>query len=315
LNLNAAGLGSPDTDCQQALVYTVGILFLAVGAGGLLAVFGGITDRLIPLFAVGAFLSFTLSQAGMAQHWRRSGAGHGDRARLAINGLGALATGAALVVILVAKFTEGAWLTVVVIPLTVMLLRAVRRYYSNVESHVLPEGLREVRLAEHRPPIVLIPLERWDRLASRAVHAAVRLSPDVVALHLEELGGPDAEDEEARLRQDWARQVEAPARRAGVPVPRLIVEPSPYRSLLAPILRTVEALREEEGGRPVVVVLSEFVGGRWWEVLMHTQRTKQLRRQLLRHGGPGLAVLVLPWQLEAPETEAVLAEEEPVPAK
>ena len=118
---------------------------------------------------------------------------------MAINGLGALATGAALVVILVAKFTEGAWLTIVVIPLTVVLLRAVRRYYNNIESHVLPEGLREVRLEDHRPPIVVTPLERWDRLASRAVHAAVRLSPDVVALHLEELGGPDADEIAAGL--------------------------------------------------------------------------------------------------------------------
>ncbi|TPG49299.1 APC family permease [Roseomonas nepalensis] len=298
----------------RRLVYTAGILFLAVGAGALLAVFGGITDRLIPLFAVGAFLSFTLSQAGMAQHWRRSAGGRADRTRLGVNGLGALATGLALIVILAAKFTEGAWLTVVVIPLTFILLRAVRRYYSSIESHILPEGLREVRLVEHQPPVFLVPLMRWDRLASRAVHAAVRLSPDVVALHLENLNGPDAGAEEGGLREEWRRQVELPARRAGVPVPRLIVEASPYRSLLAPTLRTMEALRGEKRGRPVVVVLSEFVGGRWWEVLMHTHRTKRLRRQLLRHGGPDLAVLILPWQLEAPETEEVLTEEEPVAA-
>jgi amino acid transporter len=299
----------------RRLVYTVGILFLAVGAGALLIVFGGITDRLIPLFAVGAFLAFTLSQAGMAQHWRRATGGHADRARLAINGLGAITTGLALIVILVAKFAEGAWLTVVVIPLAFLLLRAVRRYYANIESHILPKGLREVRLEEHRPPVVLIPVERWDRLASRAVHAAARLSPDVVALHLEDLTGPDTEEDEARLRQAWRRQVEVPARRAGLPAPRLLVEPSPYRSLLAPILRAVTDLREEHAGRPVVVVLSEFVGGRWWEVLMHTHRPKRLRRQLLRYGGSGVAVLILPWQLEAPETRAVLAEEEPVPAK
>ena len=101
----------------RRLVYTVGVLFLTIGAGGLLVAFGGITDRLIPLFAVGAFLSFTLSQAGMAAHWRREGKGHADRLRLWVNGLGAVATGAALAIILIAKFAEGAWLTILVIPL------------------------------------------------------------------------------------------------------------------------------------------------------------------------------------------------------
>jgi amino acid transporter len=298
----------------RRLVYTAGILFLAVGAGGLLAFFGGITDRLIPLFAVGAFLSFTISQAGMARHWWREGAGHADRVRLGINGLGAVATGLALVIILAAKFTEGAWLTIVVIPLTLLLLKVVRRYYSNLEGHVLTGSNRGMQLAEHVPPVVLIPLVRWDRLANRAVHAGLRISPEVVALHLEEIEGPDSEAEESRLRAEWARFVEAPATAAGLAPPRLLIEPSPYRSLLAPVLRTVETLREERPGRPVVVVLSEFVGGRWWETLLHTHRTKSLRRQLLRHGGRDLAVLIVPWQLEAPETQAVLAEEEPLPA-
>ena len=121
----------------RRLVYTAGILFLAGGAGLLLVAFGGITDRLIPLFAVGAFLSFTLSQAGMAMHWRRQGSGHADRARLWINGVGALATGAALAIILAAKFVEGAWLTIIVIPATLVLLRVVHRYYANLDRQLL----------------------------------------------------------------------------------------------------------------------------------------------------------------------------------
>src|SRR6185312_7372089 len=104
------------------LVYSIGILFMALGTAALLIAFGGITDRLIPLFAVGAFLSFTLSQAGMAMHWQREGRRHADRLRLGINGLGALATGTALAVILAAKFVEGAWLTIVVIPATLAML-------------------------------------------------------------------------------------------------------------------------------------------------------------------------------------------------
>jgi hypothetical protein len=294
----------------RRLVYTAGVLFLAAGAGGLLAAFGGITDRLIPLFAVGAFLSFTLSQAGMAAHWRREAKGHADRGRLWINGLGALATGAALAIILVAKFTEGAWLTILIIPLALLLLKLTRRYYDDLERQVLEGSRRSMDLRDHAPPSVLIPLERWDRMAHRAVHMASRLSPDVVALHLTDLDGPDAEKHETRLRGEWARFVEQPAAVAGLPRPQLAIEPSPYRSVLAPLLREVAALRRRCPGRPVLVVLSELTGSRWWEAMLHTRRTQRLRTQVLRHGGPDVSVLIVPWQLEAPETAHAIAMEE-----
>ena len=298
----------------RRLVYTAGVLFLAGGAGALLAGFGGITDRLIPLFAVGAFLSFTLSQAGMALHWRRSGHGHADRVRLWVNGAGAIATGAALAIILVAKFTEGAWLTIVIIPLTLVLLRLTQRYYRDLERQVLQGSRRSMDLGDHAPPAIVIPLERWDRMAQRAVHVAARLSPDVVALHLTDLEGPDADEHEARLRREWARFVERPAAAAGLPPPQLRIEPSPYRSVFAPLLREVASARQRCPGRPVLVVLSELAGARWWEAALHTGRAQRLRTQLLRHGGPDISVLVVPWQIEAPETEQVLAEEEPAPA-
>ncbi len=295
----------------RRLVYTIGILFLAAGAGGLLIVFGGITDRLIPLFAVGAFLSFSLSQAGMAVHWHRHGRGGADRGRLGINGLGAAATSTALAVILVAKFTEGAWLTLVVIPLTLGLLLAIRRYYAGLDRQVLAGSRRRMDLADHAPPCVVIPLERWDRMAHRAVHMAARLSPDVVALHLTDLDGPDAQQHEDRLRAQWADFVERPAAEAGLRPPVLVVEGSPYRSVLAPLLREVVSLRERCPRRPVMVILSELVGGNWWEAALHTGRTQRLRAEILRHGGADVSVLVVPWQLEPPETERMLAEEEP----
>ncbi|MGI4955334.1 MAG: APC family permease [Janthinobacterium lividum] len=301
----------------RRLVYTAGVLFLALGAGALLVVFGGITDRLIPLFAVGAFLSFTLSQAGMAAHWLREGRGRADRGRLWINGVGALATGAALAIILVAKFTEGAWLTLLIIPLALVVLRLTRRYYRDLEHQVLAGSRKGMDLHEHAPPTVVVPLQRWDRMAQRAVHLAARLSPDVVALHLTDLQGPDAVRQETRLRGEWARFVEQPARRAGLPAPGLLIEPSPYRSVLAPLLRTVDAVRARCPGRPVIVVISELTGGRWWEAFLHTRRSQRLRTQVLRHGGPDVSVMVVPWQLEAPGpamagTGQVLAEEEPV---
>ena len=300
----------------RRLVYDAGVLFLAGGAGALLVVFGGITDRLIPLFAVGAFLSFTLSQGGMAQHWRRAAGGHVDRARLAINGLGAVATAAALGIILVAKFVEGAWLTLVIIPLTLALLIGVRRYYDGLERQVLLGSHRRMRAGPAGAPLVLIPLERWDRLAQRAVRTGMALSSDVLALHLTDLEGPDEAAHTSKLTREWTAFVEHPALHAGLSVPRLVIEPSPYRSVLAPMLRAVAAERERAPGRAVVVLLAELVGGRWWEALLHTHRTQRLRRQLLRHGGPDIAVTTLPWQLEGGQLEEgavddVLADEEP----
>ena len=299
----------------RRLVYAVGILFLAAGAGGLLILFGGITDRLIPLFAVGAFLSFTLSQAGMAMHWRTYGQGGADRVRLAVNGLGAVATGLALAVILAAKFTEGAWLTLIVIPAALALLLVIHRYYQRLESEVLQGSRRRLDLASHAPPVVVIPVQRWSRVASRALSVAVRLSPDVVALHLTDLEGPEAEAHEERLRADWHDFVERPAVEAGLPPPRLEVRASPYRSLLAPLLRLVDETRARCPDRPVVVALPELVEARWWEFLLHTHRIRRLRGRLLRHGGADVSVLVVPWQLAAPDPAHALADEEPATAE
>ncbi len=311
----------------RRLVYSVGILFLAIGAGGLLAAFDGITDRLIPLFAVGAFLSFTLSQAGMAVHWRRvlrdapAGSpgpgharhGHAHRAKLAINGFGALATGTALAVILAAKFLEGAWLTVIVIPCTILLLRAVRRYYDDLDRHILRGSHRRIALDIRAPPVAIVPIKRWDRLARKALEHAMRLSPDVTALHVISVEGPDAEDTEDALRREWREFVEQPAVRAGLVPPRLELVSSEFRSVVAPLLRAVEDVQRRFPGRPVSVVLPELVEGRWWGYLMHTNRERRLRARLLRYGGPRVAVTSVPWQLRRAGPEEGIEEEEPTP--
>ncbi len=293
----------------RRLVYTAGILFLTGGAGLLLVAFDGITDRLIPLFAVGAFLSFTMSQAGMAVHWYRTGAAR-DRGRLAINGVGALSTLIALAIILVAKFDEGAWLTVVVIPATLLMLRLVNRYYDNLNRQLLGPAERQLDLAAHAPPLVLLPFGRWDRVSQNALAFALRLSPDVVAFHCTDLAGPDAEEAVARIEEQWRTDVAEPARAAGVVAPALVIEPSPYRSVIAPLLRHVAEQRERDPNRSVAVVVPLLIEARWWERLMHTHRERRLRLALLRHGGPGLAVVGVPWQLQPPEPERAVAEEE-----
>ena len=157
----------------RRLVYTAGILFLAGAAGVLLIVFQGVTDRLIPLFAVGAFLTFTLSQAGMVMHWRKVG-GRGAMAHLAINALGASATAAALVIIVAAKFTEGAWITIIALPATVAGLTAIRRYYDRLGRAIATDVLLPTTHLE--PPIILVPVASWDAPTAHAVSYAMRLS-------------------------------------------------------------------------------------------------------------------------------------------
>ncbi|WP_428488040.1 APC family permease [Rhodopila sp.] len=306
----------------RRLVCSVGILFLTLGSGGLLVAFDGITDRLIPLFAIGAFLSFTMSQSGMAAHWWRAqrktsgtdarplSATRG-RAKLAINGGGAVATGIALGIILIAKFTDGAWLTIIIIPCTVLLLKIVRHYYDQDDRQLRWETQRSIDLRDHGKPVALVPIKRWDRLSRNAVEYALRLTPDLIALHATTLDGPEAEREETSLKQEWRKFVEEPACEAGLPAPRLLLMPSHFRSVTAPFLKGIEHIQKRLPGRPVMIVLPELVEGRWWGYMMHTHRERRLRAQLLRYGGKRIAVVSVPWQLKPQTPRQGLAQEEP----
>ncbi|MBV8935528.1 MAG: APC family permease [Alphaproteobacteria bacterium] len=291
----------------RRLVYSVGILWLAGAAGSLLAVFGGITDRLIPLFAVGAFTAFTLSQTGMASHWLQH---PGNRLRLLVNGTGAAGTGAALAVILAAKFMEGAWVVVIAVPCVIILLKTLHRYYEMIDRQLRDEGAIALRGLE--PPIAILPLQRWDRLADKAVRYALMLSPDVVAVHLTKLEGPDAEEHVGRLRRQWRNDVELPAQAAAMRPPEMIVSASPYRSFAGRLLKHISEIEERHPGRPVFVIIPEVVKEHWWDyLLLDSSRVRKLRRALLRHGGPNLAVVTVPWTREEPHPEEVIAKEEP----
>jgi hypothetical protein len=291
----------------RRLVYSVGILWLAATAGLLLAVFGGITDRLIPLFAVGAFMAFTLSQLGMAFHWARR---QGNRMRLWINGTGAAGTGAALAVILSAKFIDGAWTTVLAIPLVIAMLKTIKRHYKLIDRQLREE--EPIELRGMQPPIVLIPLECWDRLAEKAIRFALLLSRDVVAIHLTKLEGPGAEEQEGSLRRQWREDIKRPARRAGLTPPKLIISPSPYRSFVGRLLGHVVQIEARHPDRPLVVVIPEVVEEHWWDyLLLNNFRTRRLCAALMRHGGANLAVVLVPWAYEPPHPEKVIEEEEP----
>ncbi|MGH7087365.1 MAG: APC family permease, partial [Stellaceae bacterium] len=166
----------------RRLVNSVGIAYLAAFAGVLLVAFDGITDRLIPLFAVGAFLAFTLAQAGMAVHQGDGTPGTRDRLRRALNGVGAVATGCALLVILAAKFAAGAWITVIAIPCCFALFKAVKRQYRWEEQRLRDHA--PLQLRDREPPVVVVTAEGWNRATEKALLLALRLSPDVIGLHL-----------------------------------------------------------------------------------------------------------------------------------
>ena len=185
----------------RRLVYSQGILVLAVLSAGLLIVFGGITDRLIPLFAVGAFLAFTLSQAGMVAHWRRVGGEHA-RKSMAINGAGAVCTAVTLAVVLVSKFAEGAWVMVLLIPALLVLFHSVHAHYQAVGREVATS--EPLDAADLEPPLVLLPIRGWSAITRKAMRLALKISPDVYALHI-------AGDEQAMLdlEDGWETLVRA----------------------------------------------------------------------------------------------------------
>ena len=277
------------------LVYSTGILVLAAIAGLLLVGFGGITDRLIPLFAVGAFGAFTLSQAGMVRHWWRH-PGRGSRSSLVINAAGVAATGTALVVILVAKFTEGAWITLLLIPAALVVFYWIKRHYLRVARQIhCPSALDPYRLGA---PLVVVPIEGWNRLTEEALRFGMRLSPDVVAVHVV-TGEPHVHFAAQDPRPRWQHEVGDPARAAGLNPPRLDVLDSPYRLLFQPLLDYVQRLKSEQPPeRWIAVIVPELYQTRWYESLLHNDRARALREALLALRDARVAVINVPWYLD-----------------
>ena len=295
-------LPAPFHVADRRLVFSVSIGFLTLTAGGLLIAFRGITDRLIPLFAIGAFLTFTMSQIGMVAHWRKQAARKqaggkqkgGVQGRLAINALGAATTVIALAVIVAAKFIDGAWIVILAIPSTMALLWAIRRYYDALELRLKPEG--PFALAETEPPTVLVAVEGRTRMTDRALQFAMTLSPDVIAVHLMNLEDPEAEEDVRQMKRRWTDEVAAPLTAQGQTAPKLVLLPAPYRKLADPLLEFLEKLDADTPGRAVAVLIPQLVLKHWWQRLLHGRRGARLQRALLVKGGPRLNVIVTPWR-------------------
>jgi amino acid transporter len=297
------------------LVFSNGIAILAIFSGLLVIAFGGDTSRLIPLYAVGVFLSFTLSQSGMVVHWLRERRKLRDEEKeahvpvhapepdpeeihrsyfvtdevtapanwkksLTINALGALATFIVLCVFIATKFMHGAWIVVVVIPILVLLFKSIHGHYVMVARQLSTEGLEQVKPLKHR---VIVPISGIHRGVVSALQYAQSIASDrVQAVYV------DFEEEAtANLKDKWERWG------AGV---QLVVLPSPYRELTRPLLKHINRLRRENGNDMITVVLPEFIPAKWWQHVLHNQSSLLLKGSLLFK--KGVIVTSVPYHLE-----------------
>jgi amino acid transporter len=295
----------------RRLLYSHGIYALTTFTAILLIVFRGVTDRLIPLYAIGAFLAFTLSQAGMVVHWRRV-RGKGSLIHMLVNGLGAFATGVTVLVVLVAKFVEGAWITAVMIPLLIILMLRVKRHYNRVEAEVDTD--KPICLDDIDPPIVLIPMDRWSRISEKGLRFALMLSQDIRAIHVHTGDDQDIEDKDDELTPIWQHMVIEPLRAAKLPIPKLVILRSPYRFIVQPLVDYILKVEAENPNRQIAVMVPELVVSRWWQNLLHNQRAQVLKLLLLVKGSQRVLVINIPWYLNKPASEPGSNQSDPTAA-
>ena len=259
------------------LAFSNGIVILSVLAAVLLVVFAGDTHALIPLYMIGVFVSFTLSQAGMVIHWRRLRS-PGWRASALINGIGAVVTAIVLVIVAATKAFEGAWIVLVMIPGLVIVFEVTRRHYDQVAAELGLRGWNRLAPGHH---VAMIPVGGIQQAVVRALQYARGLSADVRAVYV------DIDPSATKvIREQWDIWGQ------GVP---LVVLPSPYRSLMEPLLEYVDQVREENEGGYVTVILPEFVPRRLWHHLLHNQHALLIKGALLFK--PNVVVTSVPFHL------------------
>lgn len=262
------------------LALSSGVLALGTLAGGLIVLVGGDVHRLIPLYAVGVFLSFTFSQASMVKRWwtKRE---PGWRKGLAINGVGTLITGVVALLITGTKFTHGAWVIVLLLAGFVYTLKGIHRHYARVAEQLVITRRAELKGPPLPPAKTFVLVSSLNRSAARNVRYAMALSRDVTALHV-----TDDLDAAQRLRKEWASHDMA--------IPLVILE-SPYRSLVSPVLAYLDSQQTDADSTPVTLVLSQLVLRRWWEYLLHNQDALKLKLALFFR--PNTVVVDVPFHL------------------
>ncbi len=267
------------------LAFSVGIIVLAVLASLLLIVFNGSTNALINLFAIGVFISFTLSQSGMVMHWWRLRKEHKGWLRsLLINGTGAFATLVVATVIAITKFLEGAWVVVLLIPLLVFLFLSIHKHYTRVERERISDIPIHPGDIHHR---IVVPIDRLDRAAKQSLAYARSISPHVTAVHV-----CTSEDEVKEVQAEWdAWQKHF----SDMEETHLLVIESPYRALVRPILAYIDTVHQRHPDDTLTVILPEFVVVHWWEYFLHNQTAFRLKAALLFR--PGIIVVSVPQHL------------------
>jgi hypothetical protein len=222
----------------------------------------------------------------MLVHWRKN-RGPGSGRRMFVNGLGAAATGATVLVVIVSKFSEGAWITVVTIPSILLLMYGVKRHYDNIGREIASPS--PLDLTGNKKPLVVVPLQQWSKISKHALCAALAISEEVRAVFVSE------EDKSDEFCNTWQRNVIEPAQKADCPVPELVVLSSPFRFVVNPIVDYVIKLSEENPGRRVVAIVPELVEHRWYNYFLHSQRSTMLKTLLLMKGNDRISVLNIPW--------------------
>lgn len=259
------------------LAFTTGIVTLGVLSVLVLAIFGGEAERIIPLYALGVFVAFTLSQLGMVVRWQQRKEPGWQQGRL-INALGATATAIVAVVVGVSKFTQGAWIVVVLIPILVLLFRAIHGHYVNARREL--ESLTPVR-SEEVQNVVVVPVASINAVTRQTLAYARSISDNVSAIHIS-----DEEAEIQRMRDRWPE--------LETDVPLVIIE-SPYRSLVGPLLSYLDELQKQVPTATLTVVLPEYVPRHWWEQILHNQTALRIKAALLFR--PGTVVISVPYHL------------------
>jgi amino acid transporter len=273
----------------RRLLYSHGIYALTGFTAVILILFGGVTDKLIPLYAIGAFLAFTLSQSGMVVHWLKMEKHPGRLWHAFVNGVGAVATGITTIVVLVAKFRAGAWVTALLVPALIGIMWVVKRHYTRVKREMA--DMTPLNLVNLQEPIVVIPMARWDRIAEKAMRFGLLLSKEIKVVHVH------SDDEDGGLDKIWNDFVIKPIKRDGLQEPELVTIPSSFRFVISPLMDYILELEKKNPGRKVAVLLPELVVRHWWENALHNQRVQLLKLFLLLKGNQRIVVVNIPWYL------------------
>jgi hypothetical protein len=274
----------------RRLLFSHGIYALTGFTAVILILFDGVTDRLIPLYAIGAFLAFTLSQAGMVVHWKNHDEGRARKGwHMMVNGVGAVATGLTLIVVLVAKFRAGAWVTALLVPTLILIMYIVKKHYTRVHAEMTDKS--PLNLVNLQPPLVVIPMAKWDRITEKALRFGMLLSKEIKVVHVHSEDDPDS------LGDCWEEMVLVPVRKEGMQEPELVRIPSTYRFVIGPLMEYILKLEQDNPDRKVAVLLPELVVKHWWENALHGQRVQLLKLLLLMKTKQRVVVVNIPWYL------------------